>query len=394
MTFLKKFLSIVLTLFLSVTVIFVGSKIVYPKFINIAANIYNSKASNITNEEQALFNAQYKKGTRYYYDLLNEDEKKAYVAIYNMFINFQESRLIKGDAKTLEKISISVLYDNPNIFWVDSHYKYIQRNGYCEYAPNYIFSRDETQDISKRLKDKVSQIKNKADSLSSDYDKELYFHDYLCDSCTYDVSTVDGYKNGVCGALLYGNTACQGYSFAMKMLLDEAGIHNYVVVGETVNADKREPHMWNVVRLNDKNYYVDVTGDDGEDNDNVHIFFNVTEDFISKTHSNIAPQNNNCVSNDYNYFIKNKTYVKDFKTFNQLSDCAGEILKANNSVEFMFESKSDYNKAIKSLNNNNDSLFSFVRSAVKKSGKNLSKTDINIISNDDYNFIKIIFKEG
>lgn len=90
------------------------------------------------------------------------------------------------------------------------------------------------------------------------------FHDYLCESITYDATLesdscvsneVNDRVHGVLGALCDGTAACQGYAKAFKFLCDLYKIPCITICSEN--------HMWNGVLMDDGCwYYVDVFGDD------------------------------------------------------------------------------------------------------------------------------------
>lgn len=120
------------------------------------------------------------------------------------------------------------------------------------------------------------------------------FHDYLCESITYDATLesddcvsneVNDRVHGVLGALCDGAAACQGYAKAFKFLCDLYEIPCVTICSEN--------HMWNGVLMDDGCwYYVDVFGDDIGDEASYRYFLvgNETGDELgnneafSKTH--------------------------------------------------------------------------------------------------------------
>lgn len=83
------------------------------------------------------------------------------------------------------------------------------------------------------------------------------------------------------GALVDGQAVCEGYARGMQYLLQRAGIECSLVTG--IN-EKNEPHMWNLVTINGRNYHLDPTWDDVDDRIR-YTFFNVTTDSITRTHT-------------------------------------------------------------------------------------------------------------
>ena len=82
-------------------------------------------------------------------------------------------------------------------------------------------------------------------------------HDHLIEHANYveDSAPADHTPYNV---LLEGRGVCDGYAYAAKLLLDAAGIENMLVTG-TANGGE---HRWNLVRLEENWYHMDITWDD------------------------------------------------------------------------------------------------------------------------------------
>ena len=197
-------------------------------------------------------------------------------------------------------------------------------------------------------------------------------------------------------ALIDGEAICEGYSRAMQLLLDRVGIRNYLVVGDGVNEEGTEAHMWNIVEIDGENYHLDATWNDtGNENSIGYLYFNVNDSIISRDHINLVPDNNNCVSMNANYFVINDLYVESFKNYDELvSPVAKELKNGDNIVEILFANEEQLSKAMKTLENNNYAFFDFVGDAVRKSGKDLQRDEIEYYTLDEQNYLCLIFKEG
>ena len=97
---------------------------------------------------------------------------------------------------------------------------------------------------------------------TSDWQRLRLAHDYLTIKNYYspeaDVST-----NNVVSGLLGSETMCVGYAQAFQMIAERMGYPTYNIYGYANN----EAHDWNIVRLGDQWYHVDVTFDDPINND-------------------------------------------------------------------------------------------------------------------------------
>ena len=84
----------------------------------------------------------------------------------------------------------------------------------------------------------------------TDYEKELFFHDYLIEHCAYHEDTGNWQAYTAAGALLNGKAVCEGYSRAFQLLLNQEGIDNYLMTGSARDPSGRvDGHMWNLITL-------------------------------------------------------------------------------------------------------------------------------------------------
>lgn len=347
-----------------------------------------------TVEEYADFQLQLQNKSFYYYNSLTNEQKDAYITLYFSVMSFDESCKVKVSEDELKTILFSIIYDNSNIFWLSGNYTYYDYSDYIELVPEYKYNKNEANKIAIRLENKINDIISEIPIYATDYEKELYLHDYICDNTTYDESTFQNGGDTAHSSLLDGKSICEGYARAMQILLDTVGIDNYLVIGDGTSGGVTEPHMWNIVEIDGYNYHLDVTWDDGVfDDTDGYFYFNVTDDYILRDHSNLEPSNNNCSYNYANYFAMMGTYVETFTSFNSLVSATSDVLaNGENSVEFLFDSSSDYKRAMNEFDDNSK-FFNYVKKSVQKSGRNLSYNNVDYYKSDEYNYLCIVFKE-
>lgn len=100
-------------------------------------------------------------------------------------------------------------------------------------------------------------VANYTNSSMNDTQKAKALHDWLCDAVDYDYETTSDTKNHVdYSAFFYSTTVCDGYARAYYLLTKAAGIESYLVIKSGV-------HAWNIIKLGDHYFHVDVTWDDG-----------------------------------------------------------------------------------------------------------------------------------
>ncbi len=150
----------------------------------------------------------------------------------------------------------------------------------------------------------------------SDEEKVVAYHDYIVKNCRYGFLPGDlqdqSYK--AWGCLMEGTCVCNGYAEAMELLLLCSGIEARMVVGSTDDAN----HAWNIVKLNGQWYHVDVTWDDPtpDTGDTVsHVYLNVNDDVMVKSHYWNRDAYPACDSLDENYYYVNGKAFDDFNTF-------------------------------------------------------------------------------
>ena len=132
------------------------------------------------------------------------------------------------------------------------------------YEITYYDTAEQEKALKKKVKEIISglELEDKTDS-----EKIKAIYDYICDNVEYDYDSLPDQNNTLkytaYAALIDGKAVCQGYSAAMYRLLLEAGVDNRIICG--TDSEKEEPandHTWNIVRLGDEYYNLDVTKDD------------------------------------------------------------------------------------------------------------------------------------
>ena len=330
----------------------------------------------------------------YYYDNLSQDEKTAYLTLYYGFVEYDDSIRMEVQEEDLKDVFTAVLYDNPDMFWVDYEYDYMVYSDSVAFSPKYRLTEDEVKTMQDSVNDKIDEIITEVNKLDSDYEKELYIHDYIIENTEYDISTLENMGDTVHSVLVSGKSICEGYARTVQILLDKLGIENYLVTGDTESDGEILPHMWNIVNIDGDNYHLDVTWDDLNDEfDTVYFYFNVTDEYISRDHYKINPQNNNCNSTKSNYFVKENTLVYTYKGYNNLVQQSVDALLKDNTVELCFAENADYKKALKDLENDNG-FFKYVDTVINKSKRKLNKNIVDYHTLDAHNYLCIEFKEG
>ena len=220
----------------------------------------------------------------YCYNQLNKTQKNMYNKILGAMRNMQTDRVFLTYDGTDISENINLAYtavsvDHPEIFWTSREYQIYTLNNE-EFYISIKYDIDETTRDAQvaALEARVEKLLAQTEGMS-DFEKEVFFHDYLCNNIVYTSDGVDT-RYTAFGAIVNGKAVCEGYSRAMQLLCKRAGINCSLIKGtaETV------AHMWNVVELSGKWYELDVTWDDLETDTPRYKYFNLTSNEMSSDH--------------------------------------------------------------------------------------------------------------
>lgn len=102
------------------------------------------------------------------------------------------------------------------------------------------------------------------DANSTPRQKSDTIYKYITDNVTYDYTNLDNaeyyLKHTAYAALIDGTAVCQGYALLYYRLARECGLETRVITGRS----RGENHAWNIVKIEDKYYYLDSTWDAGK----------------------------------------------------------------------------------------------------------------------------------
>ena len=256
----------------------------------------------------------------------------AYDALVKGVGESQSAITVINDANNLSVDELKLVFeayirDHPEHFWLGNEYNYIHVSGNVkEVRPVYLLSGESLVQAKEKFNASVNNILSGITSSMTDFDKEVYLHDALAQKASY----VTGAQNAhnAYGALVDGQTVCEGYAEALQYLLQMAGIQSFLATGASINPSTGvgEPHAWNYVKLGDKFYHLDLTWND-QQSFTYHAYFNLSDDEIKKDHSieTVGFALPECNDNDQNYFkIKGGEYTT--YTVNQIAT----LLEQNN----------------------------------------------------------------
>ncbi|MCI8635063.1 MAG: hypothetical protein HFJ05_05630 [Eubacterium sp.] len=226
--------------------------------------------------------------TNYYYNQLNDAQRKFWDKLDQMchayltgtesltssdryfnassgsdFIYFRTKSVLYENLSqqaALETMQMFV-FSNPQYYFLQALYSAVQagNGGIAVLSVNDSFANGsvrmaETRKLQGIINSWMQQVNAQPTALL----KEKKIHDMICEKITYDVNyntfAQNKYNQTIYSVFCTDTTVCAGYSQAMMLLCNAAGIDCAVVTSKE--------HEWNIIRLNGTWYYVDCTWDD------------------------------------------------------------------------------------------------------------------------------------
>ena len=301
----------------------------------------------------------------FYYNTLNDEQKKIYTAIsygvkdFKDRFNVQNYNFVSME-QTLDDVGKALscfLDDHPEVSYVNNKYTVYTKDNLLfgtlvDVKIN--FTEKSLNDVETKISRIETEINNILNNIPSDepIEKELYFHDIIGENVKYyeyyTIETIPNSCHSIEGVFLNKEAVCDGFSEALNILLSRVNIPSIAVIGEL-----EEAHEWNLVKLDDGWYNLDLTSDksiESTDKEIVtHVYFNRTTEDMQETHIfndlNILPDATATKYMYYNYYDKN--ILSTDNTTTKLE----EILD-NNKNEYLVEFKVNGQSNITSVMSN------------------------------------------
>lgn len=223
--------------------------------------------------------------------------------------------------------NIPSVFESCEILTAGEYQVYVKAN-YSDYTSGTAYL-EFTIDGNSALIAKVNQVASSCKK-STQWETALCLHDWIALNMRYDASL--GFY-GADGALLRGVGVCDSYSKSFYMLCKAAGIP----VGRVIGND----HAWNIIQLNGKWYYVDVTWDDGDD-DIVPVgytYFCLNEESIKLDHTaeEYEGEYGPASSLEMNYYV----YTKEWKNWPVMSEKNYKYVSLMDDIVAVFEDQGE-----------------------------------------------------
>ena len=214
-----------------------------------------------------------------YYAMLDSTCQELYKQIYanacDLVASFAPCKKVNTDQ--VQYTFEAVFADHPELFYVQTAYteKYTSDRNVVEIDMAYYTIANDLENARSAFESYVTEIEEAARQYPDDYSKEKYVHDTLLQTVVYDDSAP--MDQSAYSAVVNGRSVCAGYARAFQYVMQKLGIPTYYCAGTS-----GEDHAWNIVKLGDGYYNVDVTWDDTDPS--TYDYFNKTDGDYAGTH--------------------------------------------------------------------------------------------------------------
>ena len=333
------------------------------------------------------------------YDLLDDNEKIAYICIFNNIEKHPEYIKIPSLTQAeFNNVYFAVKNDNPDMLCFSDSCNMITFLSSCFLQMHYDYQKDVCNKMAEELNAKVNSIISDID-ISDEYAAELAIHDYIVKNCAYTENAEN--SSNAYGCLVDGEAVCSGYSRAAMLLFSKAGIESVLVAGTGLTADQKViSHMWNIIWINGSPYHLDVTWDDpGSANNSVsHMFFNLTTKQISADHKDMSVTFD-CTETAENYFVKEKLLYSEYnsKTLkNIMNRLCYNVDNGINYLELMFTDADAYSSAVRAIIDNsaiNSDMYKIIKYVSENTENKIDTTHVNFVQESEKKYIRLMFDE-
>lgn len=319
--------------------------------------------------------------------LKTDAERQLYACLDERIGQTDRTEFISTALSSAERVSDVLEFykdDHPEVFWIDESepYLYSMSTVSLRVEMNYKYEGEELETKKSAMEEKLQAVVNGAPQNGSDYEKELYAHDWLINACSYDDEAVTLHRENdavraneqtAYGALVEGRAVCEGYARAFQLICNRLNIPCWVIQGRSEGSGEDKTsgnHIWNCVELDGKWYQVDITWDDIDDEDDSpvscerYLYFNLTSKMMERDHifSPLYGEDNEnemwfnaflpvCDSTDYYYFNLNAmsfVYPDSDECAEYLADAAA---KKSDSCCFVVSDEQNYSDAVEDVTN-------------------------------------------
>ncbi|MFI3329278.1 MAG: transglutaminase domain-containing protein [bacterium] len=190
----------------------------------------------------------------------------------------------------------AVIYDNPIYYFISKTIKTTSYENNPHLHSMLLYVNEEYS--SKSVRDYYNQIIEEyfiecivlVENATTDLEKCLLLHDKIILSVDYNYN-FDDWSYNILGVVAKQGPVCESYSETYSMLLTYFDIPCYLVTGVAYQNNSSENHAWNLIQIENKWYWVDVTWNDTGGDRISYKHFGIGKDNVTFNNAHIASAN-------------------------------------------------------------------------------------------------------
>ena len=306
----------------------------------------------------------------YWRDKLDRESDRCYAQLLQE-IRRQAKDVDCGNASVdnVKNAYLAIYNDHPELFYLSSAPQIAQRkSGFVGFGMlscsssvvmTPIYSSKEIRDCELKIDSIKATLKKKITVQTTDEQKVLLAAEYIVRNTVYEID--NRYNQNAASALCFGKAQCSGISKAFKLLMDDLGVDCISISGDAVDeVGNAGPHAWNIVKISNNYYHVDITFMLGANMNkslpivNIYLFYD--DDAIAKNHSWDRSLTPSCIDkskylNDIEkngFFVQRETKIDSplretmsynhYSSLNQMkSEIRESIKNRKNSIAFYLD---------------------------------------------------------
>ena len=163
--------------------------------------------------------------------------------------------IIPSDLNEIQLIYASVLRDHPELYYVSPQLSIEVNFNSMIVNLSYLYDDKQMQEINQSL-DSMKQLLSKG-LYNQDVDKVYAAAFSIATNSRYEINII--FNQNAAAAIHYHAAQCSGFASAFKLAMDYLGIWCIVVAGRISSGEQNGSHAWNIIKLNNSYYHIDIT---------------------------------------------------------------------------------------------------------------------------------------
>ena len=275
------------------------------------------------------------------FDYLSNQERYAYGVMLQAFSSMETSFDVSQIDRNVDLMRVmnTVLGDNPSIIYFDRTAVELEESLEKKRVSLLdVISRSQAEEMTLEIEDISNRVISSLKSSKGDaYTALISLYDYLQKTIRYDKATFQAGLKGIrqnpeshsaYGALINKIAVCDGFSAAFSLLAQKLGYPCMLVNGKSsYHSSASVAHGWNIVKVQNKYYHMDVTWDAREyagSGECSYLYFALSDNDIAGDHDWCRGSVPVCTYRDLSYYVRNGFYANNMEQAKRIIKAASE----------------------------------------------------------------------